>query len=83
MKSLRADLAAATREERTKPSPSEPGDEARGNSREQVRRADAAVNDFRARVRTVLRSLVVLGGEVAASAADVLIDALSRFVTFV
>ena len=36
-------------------------------SREQVHRADAAINEFRAQVRTDLRSHVARGGELAAS----------------
>lgn len=70
MKSLRADLAAATRDERATANQTPPGDDPRTASREQVHRADAAINEFRARVRTDLRSHVARGGELAASVVD-------------
>ena len=54
MKSLRADLAAATRDERATANQTPTGDDPRTASREQVHRADAAINEFRAQVRTDL-----------------------------
>ena len=69
MKSLRADLAAAANDERTaakaRPSTAGPISNERVASREQVQRADAAVNAFRARVRTDLRTHVARGGSLA------------------
>lgn len=78
MRSLRADLAAAARDERTSAKASSPqaGDDPRTLSREQLHRADAAVNDFRARVRSDLRSHVARGGDLAASVVDELVRAL-------
>jgi DNA-binding PadR family transcriptional regulator len=78
MKSLRADLAAATRDERATADRAAPGDDPRTASREQVHRADAAINEFRARVRTDLRSHVARGGELAASVVDDLAKALDE-----
>jgi len=78
MKSLRADLAAAAREERAS-SPSEPrADDPRVVAREQLARADAAVNEFRARVRSDLRTHVARGGDLASSFVDTLLDDLDR-----
>ncbi|MGM7679220.1 PadR family transcriptional regulator [Microbacterium sp. A94] len=66
MKSLRADLASAAHDERatakSRPSTSKPATSERTSSREQLHRADAAINDFRARVRTDLRTHVARGG---------------------
>lgn len=77
MKSLRADLAAATKEDRAGTPPSStPADEARAQSREQLHRADAAINEFRARVRSDIRSHVARGGELTASAVDGFVTAL-------
>lgn len=76
MKSLRADLAAATRDERATVNQTPPADGPRMASREQVHRADAAMNEFRAQVRTDLRSHVARGGELAASVIDDLARAL-------
>lgn len=78
MKSLRADLAAATRDERATAEQSAPGEDARTASREQVHRADAVMNEFRARVRTDLRSHVARGGELAASVVDELARSLDE-----
>ena len=52
MRSLRADLAAASREERGNATYTPPADDPRVRSREQVHRADAAVSEFRARIRS-------------------------------
>ncbi|WP_438354582.1 PadR family transcriptional regulator [Microbacterium sp. CJ88] len=76
MRSLRADLAAATREERATPRQAPAGDDPRVTSREQLSRADAAVNEFRARVRSDLRTHVARGGVLEASVVDALTAAL-------
>ena len=84
MKSLRADLAAATRDERATANQTPTGDDPRTASREQVHRADAAINEFRAQVRTDLRSHVARGGELAASVIDDVVkrlDDIARDVT--
>lgn len=78
MKSLRADLAAATRDERATANQTPPAEGPRMASREQVHRADAAINEFRAQVRTDLRSHVARGGELAASVVDDLTTALDH-----
>jgi len=79
MKSLRADLAAAAHEERHGASPrTARGDDPRVRSREQLQRADTAINAFRAQVRTDLRSHVARGGAVAASTVDQLVRALDE-----
>lgn len=72
MRSLRADLAAAARAEPSDlPSPAEPRPtDARAASRAQVQRADAAITDFRTRVRADLRAHVARGGELTASVVD-------------
>jgi len=76
MRSLRADLAAAAKEERADAAASAPADDARARSREQLHRADALVNEFRARVRSDLRTHVAHGGALAASVVDTLDQAL-------
>ncbi len=83
MRSLRADLAAAARDERAAPREQE-DDDARTRSREQLHRADAAINGFRAQVRADLRTHVARGGTLAADAVDALesaMDAASRALT--
>ena len=64
MKSLRADLATAAKDDRAsaKSRPRTPSDDARLSSREELHRADAVINAFRARVRTDLRTHVAKGG---------------------
>nr|MBS1901316.1 helix-turn-helix transcriptional regulator [Actinomycetota bacterium] len=67
MKSLRADLAAAAREERSGAAASSYREasaraDERIASREELRRADASINEFRARVRADLRTHVAKGG---------------------
>ncbi|MGO2684317.1 PadR family transcriptional regulator [Microbacterium sp.] len=88
MKSLRADLAAAANDERTaakaRPSTARPVPDERVSSREQLHRADAAVNAFRARVRTDLRTHVARGGVLAESVVTELesaLDTAARAVT--
>jgi len=78
MRSLRADLAAASREQRADATYASPSDDPRVSSREQVHRADAAVSEFRAKVRADLRSHVARGGELAASVVDELSSELER-----
>ncbi|MBO0980941.1 PadR family transcriptional regulator [Microbacterium sp. SD291] len=78
MKSLRADLASAEKDERqaSKSRPRTPVDDERIISREEMHRADAAINAFRARVRTDLRTHVARGGLLPASVVNDLDDAL-------
>ncbi len=86
MRSLKADLAAASAEARGSAT-SEPRtaeNDARTRSREQVHRADALVSEFRANIRSDLRTHVARGGELAVSVVDELERALgeaSRAVT--
>lgn len=76
MKSLKADLAAAAAAEReTAPDPQSTSDP-RARTREQVHRADVALTEFRARVRTDLRSHAARGGEVTTGVVDELTTAL-------
>ncbi|GAA1704746.1 hypothetical protein GCM10009808_23380 [Microbacterium sediminicola] len=71
MRSLRADLAAAGTT-RTAPTSAEPPpDDEKARSREQLRRADVVINDFRGRVRADLRTYVARGGSLTA---DVVAD---------
>jgi len=77
MRSLRADLAAASREEREQ-ARSAPADDPRAHSREQLHRADAAINEFRGRARSELRSHVARGGELVASGVDEIEAALRQ-----
>lgn len=84
MKSLRADLAAASRDEHASATQTPAADDTRSASREQAHRLDAIVNDFRARVRSDVRTHVVKGGELAASVVDDLsasLDALAKDIT--
>jgi len=80
MKSLRADLASAANDERTaasaRPSTTTTTSPERVTSREQVHRADASINAFRARVRTDLRTYVARGGVLAEQVVTELEDAL-------
>lgn len=80
MKSLRADLATATKDDRlaAKNKPRTPSEEARLTSREELHRADAVVNAFRARVRTDLRTHVAQGGVLPASVVTDLENALDQ-----
>lgn len=91
MKSLRADLAASAQSERdnaerdradARTSASASGwDEARASSREQMRRAEAIVADFRGTVRADLRTHLAHGGQLAADAVDDLSRALDEALT--
>lgn len=81
MKSLRADLAAAARADgdaaqHRAAASATTEDAARADTREQLRRADALVAEFRANVRADLRTHVARGGALAASVVDDLSRAL-------
>lgn len=77
MKSLRADLAAATRDERrTASSAPLREDDSRARSREELHRAEASLAEFRANVRSDLRTHLARGGDLAASVVDDLVGAL-------
>ncbi|MBB2977086.1 DNA-binding PadR family transcriptional regulator [Microbacterium endophyticum] len=76
MKSLRADLASATRSDHRPSEPTASEDE-RGRSRAQVSRADAVINEFRGRVRGDLRAFVARGGTLDAAVVDALESALA------
>ena len=85
MKSLRADLAAASRDERAQAKAGTgaafaaaftAADDPRRTSREQVHRAETALSEFRAQVRTDVRTHVSRGGELAASVIDELVASL-------
>lgn len=80
MKSLRADLATATKDDRSaaKNKPRTAGEDARLTSREELHRADAVVNAFRARIRTDLRTHVAKGGVLPAAVVSDLEDALDH-----
>lgn len=86
MKSLRADLASAAHDERTaaQSRPRGASDDTRATSREELHRADAVVNAFRARIRTDLRTHVAKGGALPAAVVTDLenaLDAAARAVT--
>jgi DNA-binding PadR family transcriptional regulator len=78
MKSLRADLATAEKDERraSRGRPRAASDDERIVSREEIHRADAVINAFRARVRTDLRTHVAKGGVLPASVVSQLEDGL-------
>lgn len=77
MKSLRADLAAASTAPASPPQEApRAGGVGRSDAREQVRRAEALIAEFRGDVRTDLRTHVAKGGELAASVIDELAAAL-------
>lgn len=79
MRSLRADLAATAGQQRAEGDRhAHREDDPRARSREQLHLADAAINEFRARVRSDLRSHVARGGELAASVVDDLVKALDE-----
>lgn len=86
MKSLRADLASAAKDERASSNsrPRSLVDDERIVSREEMHRADASINAFRARVRTDLRTHVAKGGSLPASIVtdlDNALDVAARAVT--
>ncbi|MBF4562713.1 helix-turn-helix transcriptional regulator [Microbacterium sp. VKM Ac-2870] len=88
MKSLRADLAASAQSERDQAerdraagrasASTGPADDARTASREQMRRAEAIVGEFRATVRADLRTHLAHGGDLGASVVDDLSRALDE-----
>ncbi|WP_101847594.1 PadR family transcriptional regulator [Zhihengliuella sp. ISTPL4] len=80
MKSLRADLATATKDDRAaaKNKPRTASEDARLTSREELHRADAVVNAFRARIRTDLRTHVAKGGVLPAAVVTDLENALDQ-----
>jgi DNA-binding PadR family transcriptional regulator len=75
MRSLRADLAAASKADRDAPARPREDDE-RSAAREQLRRAEAAVTEFRTQVRADMRTHVARGGQISASAVDAFIEAM-------
>ena len=86
MKSLRADLAAASRAERQDRSEQvrDVTDDLRSISREQLHRTEVAISEFRAQVRTDLRTHVAKGGTLTASVVDELatgLDEVTRAIT--
>jgi hypothetical protein len=84
MKSLRADLAAASHDERESTPQGPREDDPRVRSREQMQRLDALVNEFRANLRGDVRVHVARGGELAASIVDQVaseLDQVARDVT--
>lgn len=86
MKTLRADLASAAHDERqsAKSRPRAASDDSRVTSREELHRADAVINAFRARIRTDLRTHVAQGGALPAAVVTDLenaLDAAARAVT--
>ena len=80
MKSLRADLATAAKDDRAaaKSRPRTETDDARRTSRDELHRADAIINAFRARVRTDLRTHVAKGGLLPATIVTDLENALDE-----
>jgi DNA-binding PadR family transcriptional regulator len=75
MKSLRADLAAAARVDNDSArhrnaTATAAEDTTRSEAREQMRRAESLVSEFRANVRADLRSHIAHGGALAASVVD-------------
>nr|WP_314844651.1 PadR family transcriptional regulator [uncultured Microbacterium sp.] len=78
MKSLRADLATAEKDGRSasKGRTRTPLDDERAVTREEMHRADAVVNAFRARIRTDLRTHIAKGGALPASVVTKLEDDL-------
>ncbi|WP_341578559.1 PadR family transcriptional regulator [Microbacterium schleiferi] len=86
MKSLRADLAAASQAEREDRDQQvrDVTDDLRSLSREQLHRAEVAISEFRAQVRADLRTHVAKGGTLAASVVDELatgLDEVTRAIT--
>ncbi|MFI8633185.1 PadR family transcriptional regulator [Microbacterium sp. NPDC077663] len=76
MRSLQADLAAASAAPSRPAAPTTP--DPRAASREQVRRADELLAEFRADLRADLRGHVARGGELAASVVDELAAGLAE-----
>ncbi|MFT4212475.1 MAG: PadR family transcriptional regulator [Microbacterium sp.] len=76
MKSLRADLAAAAAAERAGERAGDDSGDDRVRSRIQIRRAEALIAEFRAQVRTDLRTHVARGGDLDSGIVDALADSL-------
>lgn len=86
MKSLRADLAAASQAEREERDQQvrDVTEDLRSLSREQLHRAEVAISEFRAQVRADLRTHVAKGGALTASVVDDLasgLDEVTRAIT--
>ena len=84
MKSLRADLAAAARDEKANATTAPRSDAVRVQSREQLHRSDALVSEFRARIRSDVRTFVARGGVLTSTVVDDLersLDDAARAVT--
>lgn len=77
MKSLRADLASAVTDAPRAQQSTSPADDPRVASRAQLQRAEAAIAEFRGRVRADLRTHVARGGELRADTVDALQSALT------
>lgn len=75
MRSLRADLAAASKADWDAP-PRPREDDERSAAREQLRRAEAAVTEFRTQVRADMRTHIARGGQLSASTVDAFIEAM-------
>ncbi len=75
MRTLNADLAAAAATDRDE-AVRTPRHDPRIEARAEIQRADAAINEFRARVRTDLRSHAAHGGSIPPAAVDALAAAL-------
>ncbi|MGO1410868.1 MULTISPECIES: PadR family transcriptional regulator [unclassified Microbacterium] len=80
MKSLRADLAAASAEERKVPRTPR-GEDPRVAARAQLQRAEAAITEFRGRMRAELRTHVARGGELPPAVVDELAATLDAAAT--
>ncbi|MGV9195397.1 PadR family transcriptional regulator [Microbacterium sp. MC2] len=81
MKSLQADLAAAAHADRSGKAfgpPADRADDPRVLSREQLRRADGLISEFRANLRADLRTHVAHGGALTAAVVDELSAALDE-----
>ncbi|WP_433675146.1 PadR family transcriptional regulator [Microbacterium gorillae] len=76
MRSLNADLAAAARSEREQAQSAPPAPGSRGESRQQLQRLDAVVNEFRGRVRAETRTFVARGGVLDSAVVDQLAASL-------
>lgn len=76
MRTLNADLAAASMDARPEQAP--PASDARSESRAQVNRLDAVVADFRGRIRADARTHVARGGTLAAETVDTVERALDE-----
>ncbi len=77
MRSLRADLAAASEQLKTATSSESPAaTDDRAATRGEIQRADAAINEFRGRARSILRAHAARGGRVDRATIDALTTGL-------